>query len=112
MENIPDKITLTFNIDGIPLFKSSATNLWPILCYLIKDCVFPIALFVGKIKPDPLPDFLSKFCVELTLLLENGIIIGGKVHPVSCRAFLCDAPARAHIKNTQNHTGYFACEEY
>jgi len=50
-----DELQLQFNIDGLPLFKSSNTQIWPILC-LIKNSVmkidpFVVGLFGGPTKP-------------------------------------------------------------
>jgi hypothetical protein len=45
-------------MDGMPLFKSSKIELWPIL-FKLKNCTYtrplPIAIFCGIGKPDLLP---------------------------------------------------------
>lgn len=42
-------IELSFNIDGLPLFKSSNTSLWPILGHIknIKTDPFAVGIFCG-----------------------------------------------------------------
>ena len=49
-----DNLELQFNVDGIPLFKSSNLSLWPILC-LVKNVPlktpFVVGMFCGKEKP-------------------------------------------------------------
>lgn len=55
-------IELLLNIDGLPLYKSSNVQFWPILCKLAKPSdydaiigacpVFLVALFCGSKKPD------------------------------------------------------------
>ena len=59
------KLTLQINIDGIPLFRSSQTSLWPILGMIREICgeVIPIALFSGQKKP-PLEPYLHDFVAE------------------------------------------------
>ena len=48
---------LVFNIDGLPLFKSSGTQLWPILAYFNTFDIFIIAIYGGGSKPSPLSEF-------------------------------------------------------
>ena len=53
-ENL-NALELSFNIDGLPLFKSSQESLWPVLCSTanIKPAaVFPVVLTYGKSKPN------------------------------------------------------------
>lgn len=53
VENMPDKISLRFNMDGIPISKSSSTEAWPILVDIeelkyIRPCVVGIYCGAGK----------------------------------------------------------------
>lgn len=71
-------LELQFNIDGLPLFKSSSTALWPILC-LIKQLVtcgpFVVGLYSGAAKPTNVNEFLNEFALEALSLVNNGIRI-------------------------------------
>lgn len=55
------EIILSFNVDGLPLFKSSQQNLWPILCStnFAPKSVFPVALSLGIGKPNDLEFFID-----------------------------------------------------
>lgn len=105
-----DNIDLCFNIDGVPLFKSSNTQIWPILCRFRDFSPFIVALYCGQSKPNNVEEYLSDFILELQQLLQEGIVHSGTTHQVSVRAFICDAPARAFLKCIKNHNSYNACE--
>ena len=78
-------LKLSFNIDGVPLFKSSKKSLWPILCAVtnLKPLiVFPVALTYGGIKPNNL-DFLSDTIKDLNGLIQNGLFFEERCYTVS-----------------------------
>ncbi|KAK0154734.1 hypothetical protein N1851_002949 [Merluccius polli] len=104
---------LQINIDGLPLFKSSGIQVWPILgCLLgfpIKEPVV-IALFCGPQKPKPAEVFLEDFVSELKKL-ESGIDFEGKMIFVKLDSVIRDTPARAFVKNIKSHNGYFGCDK-
>lgn len=56
--NESNKIELLINVDGVPLFKSSRKQLWPILCLVFTQHSyyqpFPVAIFCGNGKPSSL----------------------------------------------------------
>lgn len=68
-----DTVHLNVNIDGLPFFKSSKLQFWPIL--VKQHCV---ALYCGKSKPEPLEDYLKDFLEELKDLKDNGLMYNGK----------------------------------
>jgi len=104
------ELNLTFNIDGVTVFKSSNAQFWPILC-VVKNCKpFIVALFYGSSKPTHLGEYLEDFANEISDLIDTGITIGDVVYSVNIRAFVCYAPARAFLKNIKSHTGYYSCE--
>lgn len=51
-DNLPDTFDLIFNVDGIPLFKNSNIQLWPILGQIqnVKSNPFVVAVFCGISK--------------------------------------------------------------
>lgn len=103
-------IHLTINVDGLPLFKSTSSDLWPILCSINGQKPFVVALFYGTSKPNSVDNFLEDFLKEYERIQQNGVVFADRKFTVTIRAFVCDAPARAFLKCTINHNGYYSCE--
>lgn len=109
---LPDRLTLQVNIDGLPLFKSSGKQFWPILGKMTEfGEVFIIHLFCGEQKPNNVDAFLSDFVVEMQDVLCNGVHISSKHVTVTLSCFICDTPARAFVKKVKGHTGYAGCDK-
>jgi hypothetical protein len=99
------------NIDGLPLYKSSSVQLWPILGKLLNStCPFLIGIFCESGKPTNIDEFLCSFVNESKLLAEEGLTIENRKFLAKVACFICDAPARAFIKQIKSHTGYYSCE--
>lgn len=108
-------ISLNINIDGLPAFKSSKLQLWPILCNvheIPKLRPIVIGIYSGTDKPSDLDSYLRLFVDEMKQLLANGLSINSnekeKKICIKIRAFICDSPARAMIKGKLNFT-MFSC---
>lgn len=112
LQNI-HSLSLQFNIDGLPLYNSSAIEFWPILVRLVGFNVrtpFVAAIFCGEGKPKPLSEYLKIFIEDLSLLLQKGIYINNHHLDVTIGAFCCDAPARSYLKEVMSHNSRFGCE--
>lgn len=99
--NKPIMISVMINIDGLPLFKSSKTEFWPILFNIAEMPKVPamvIGIFCGKAKTTDIDAFLTPFVDELCEMMANGLIINSHKMTVRLRCILCDSPARAYIK--------------
>jgi hypothetical protein len=109
-----DRLELQFSIDGLPLFKSSSTTLWPILC-LVKSNErtdpFVVGMFCGKSKPTNVEEFLAPFVREMQDLLANGIELADTQFAISIHSFIADAPARAMLRNVKGHNSYYGCDK-
>ena len=92
------------------VYKSSGTQLWPILCMVENSTPFIVSIFCGGHKPTSVADFLIDFLNEYRQLSENGFLYEGAKYFVKLKAFVCDVPAREFIKSVKNHNGYFSCE--
>jgi hypothetical protein len=106
------EIEVQFNIDGLPLFKSSKKELWPILCRIRKPGFvepFVVGIFCGEGKPNI--SFLNDFVSELKDLLNHGLELDSMHIPYVVHSFVCDAPARAFVKCIKMHSGYSSCEK-
>ena len=103
-------ISINVNIDGLPLFKSSLVQFWPILCSFYRFEPFIVALFCGSSNPSPVHDYLADFIQELQELCQNGITHDTITYRISVRSFICDAPARSYLKCIKGHSGYDSCE--
>jgi len=102
------------NVDGLPIAKSSGSQLWPIL---VKIRNFPnskpfiIILFHGYEKPGNVNEYLSALVEELLNLYSSGLEWAGQIVNVELFCFLCDAPAKACVTCTKLHSGYFSCSK-
>ena len=113
-----NEIKLQINIDGIPIFKSSNTQLWPILGKIVNaDCIpnanpFVIGIFCGQSKPADIQAYLQDFVEEVKFFETNLLEIPNlKKHiKITILCFVCDAPARAFLKQTKGHNAYYRCE--
>ena len=103
-------LPLKINVDGVPLFKSSTTQFWPILCSFDGFKPLIVALYYGEAKPTSPHEFLEDFLAEYSHLQAHGLHWEELIFRVTIQAFICDAPARAFLKCIKGHTGYFACE--
>ena len=107
-------LKLLFNMDGLPVFKSTNTHLWPILCAFSvngKLCrPFTVGLFYGVEKYKQVHEFLEDFVSELRDCKANGLMCRNRRFDVRDHCFICDAPARAFVKNIKQHNGKQPCE--
>ena len=97
----------------LPLFNSSNVCLWSILGMLKqlpKSKPFPLGIFCGKSKPLSVTEYFHDFVLEMKELETSGISIDGKICslPLVLEAVICDAPARAFIKCSKTHSGFYA----
>lgn len=108
-ENLHECI-LDFNVDGLPIHKSTNLSFWPILCR-VNPCniIFPVAIYCGKTKP-PIEQFFEQFIAELRLILVS-FELNGKIVKIKVRSFCADTPARAYIKGTKGHNSYHGCDK-
>ena len=105
-------IKLQFNIDGLPIHKSSKTQLWPILAMIknldVNSTPFMCALFMAKQKPRV--NFLDYFVQEMKVLLNDGLEYNGNHYAIQIDCFVCDTPARCLVKQTKLYSGYHGCD--
>jgi hypothetical protein len=111
-------ITLTWNTDGVPVFKSSSYSIWPIQCmvnelppHLRSKNILMTGLWFGQTKPH-MNTFLKPFVDECRHLENTGFVhkferIQRKVFPLICSA---DSPARAIVKNCKQYNGKHGCD--
>ena len=95
------------------MFKSSRMQLWPILGQIVDAPdlkPFPIGIFAGENKPEIISDFLRDFIDEIKSLNEIGVNHNKAIVKVKILCFVCDAPARAYLKQIKSHNAYYGCE--
>ncbi|KAL1443531.1 hypothetical protein MTO96_045974 [Rhipicephalus appendiculatus] len=109
-------LTLTFNTDGSPVFKSSTSSTWPIQFLVnelppdcrMKNCLVA-GLWFGR-HPD-MSLFMGKFVEEVNnfghLIWRTACsVMKSTIHAVCC---CVDAPARAAVMTMVQFNGLFGC---
>ncbi|XP_055687362.1 uncharacterized protein LOC129792384 [Lutzomyia longipalpis] len=110
-----EEINLQFHVDGLPISKSSTSQLWPILFRIIEAPEIPpqvISVYCGNAKPEDLNEFLLPFVNDLNEILTNGITINSNILQIHIHSFICDSPARSFIKGCvyfNHHKGCTKC---
>ena len=113
---IPNTLHLHLNVDGVPLFKSSNSSAWPLLCSVenVKSIysIFPLNVCVTKSggKPDNALAYVNVI-TQLNHLIENGLEFQANTFTIKVPAIICDSPARAFCKCTINHNGKCGCDQ-
>ncbi|XP_046408227.1 uncharacterized protein LOC124172778 isoform X2 [Ischnura elegans] len=107
-----DNITVSVNIDGVPLTNSSGSCLWPILgCVDPYNAIFVIGAYHGFEKPHDVNCYLEDFVKEAVDLTSNGIQHNGHYLQFSIEKIICDSPAKAFILKVKSHSGYSSCSK-
>ncbi|CAG9771466.1 unnamed protein product [Ceutorhynchus assimilis] len=106
-------LSLSINIDGLPLSRSSTSQFWPILISIDNENLecpnpFPIGVYHGFKKPESALKYLQEFQIEFKQL-ENGFRFKNIEVKVQISKIICDAPAKSFILCVKGHTGYFSC---
>lgn len=106
-------IVINVNIDGLPLSKSSRSQLWPILIEVYPKLSSPLVAgaFHGQKKPASVLQFLEPFVTEYNKLHHEGFLFLNRRYTVTIRAIICDSPARAFVKAIKYHNGRFGCSK-
>lgn len=113
LNSTPTNILLSINVDGLPLFRSSSYQFWPILGSVsnitASKIPFPIGIYYGKSKPDTPKMFLRYFIDDLKSVMDNGVIYKETTVSVDLSFIICDAPAKSFILGVKGHNAYFGC---
>ena len=110
----PGRLDIQLNIDGLPLFKSTNDQFWPILGLLqhVKgQKPFVIGLFYGKTKPKNVHEYLDSITQEIGDLDTSDLIYDNKAYQVNISSVVCDTPARAYVRQVKGHSGYHGCDK-
>ena len=113
----PNDMSLTWNTDGIPVFKSSNYAIWPLQAfvselppYLRSKNILLLGLWFGK-KP-VMNIFLHPFVEECRKLELHGFTFGNEVlsRKVFSLLLSSDSPARALVRNVKQFNGQYGCD--
>lgn len=105
------ELSVDFNIDGVPISKSSNSSFWLILAQIFgPDAyrkIYVVGVYHGFNKPKSFYDFLQPLINELHFLENYSFnIISVKVN---IRCIIADAPARNSCLGNKAYNGYFGC---
>ncbi|XP_076666308.1 uncharacterized protein LOC143367924 [Andrena cerasifolii] len=107
-------LSVTINVDGLPVRSSTTNSFWPILCVLdqsVNKEPFIVELYYIASKPNDANSYLRPFVDECIDLENNGIIINDKKYAFRLSCITADTPARAFLKCIKSHNSLHACEK-
>ena len=110
-------LQLQINMDGLPVYKSVKSDLWPILGLLFhKGSVFIsepfcIGVYYGPSKPTSAHDYVRQFVEEFNLLHDQGLEVNGVTVRLQFHSAICDCPAKAFAKSIVPFNAYYGCDQ-
>lgn len=119
MNRLEDQITINFNYDGVPVFKSSTFSVHPILFNINelspkqrKHQIFVSSIWFGRKKPQVNAYFVP-FVKECTQLYHNGFnyTFNGVQYNKKCKVLIgvCDSIARCDVRCITQFNGMYGC---
>ncbi|CAM1330195.1 Uncharacterised protein at_DN1048 [Pycnogonum litorale] len=92
---------------------------WPILDRIVelkKSAPFIIGMFFGEQKPKCIDEYLQDFVNEMKGIEWNSLQLKFSekdefIRMLQIECFICDAPARAFVKQVKGHNAYHGCEK-
>ncbi|KAM0727875.1 hypothetical protein ACS0PU_005344 [Formica fusca] len=111
VNKISENIQINVHIDGLPISKSSKSQLYPILVEIFPKVaeLFVVGIYHGYNKPDRCDVFLQEFIKEYSTLQRQGFQYYDRTFKIIIRAIICDSPARSFVTCTKGHNGFFGC---
>jgi len=106
--SVSNDVEVTFSIDGLPISKSPARGIWPILCSAYKK-VFVVGVYYGEGKPPDPNVYLKEFVEEAVSVCEKGIDVSNRHFNVSMKKFIADCPAKSFGLGTVGHNHHHGC---
>uniref|UniRef100_A0A182SQ90 Uncharacterized protein n=1 Tax=Anopheles maculatus TaxID=74869 RepID=A0A182SQ90_9DIPT len=106
--------SLNILINGLPLYKGTRKQYWPILMSIHEMPEVPVLMvgnFYGESKPLNAEQYLRPLVDELNGLMQNGIAIAKKLIEVRVRAFITNSPARAFVRGVTVTNCNQVCEK-
>ncbi|XP_071855403.1 uncharacterized protein [Apostichopus japonicus] len=108
-------LSILWNCDGVPLFKSSKTSIWTIQViinelpkHIRAKHILLCGIWIGNDKPR-MDMFLRPFVEELRKLGTDGIVWKNKHGRVYSAVSSCDAVARCALQNIHQFNGSHGC---
>jgi len=107
-------LKIGINIDGLPISKSSKSQLWPVLISILNfreigNKVIPVGIFHRYQKPESLEQYLNPFIDDILEVIEDGLNVNGSLIKLEISNIMCDSPAKAFILGVKSHNAYFGC---
>ena len=106
------EVELQFNVDGLPLRRSSGSQFWPVMCRLFnvpQKPVFVVGLYHGYDKPKDFNLFMKETVDDVNNTMDTGLTLTKGRFGVVINAFICDAPAKACVLNVNGHSACNSC---
>lgn len=82
-------------------------------CFVELGMLILSLFFLSPLHMVNLNQLICSFCKiqYINSFLQQGLNVNGKGAPVSLRCIICDAPARALVKEIKLYSGYFRCDK-
>ena len=107
------EILIQVHVDGVPIFNSSRSQFWPILCRIINvhnKKPFCVSCYYGTTKSEDYSIYMTPFIDEYNQLALGGLQFESKSYTVKLESFIMDRPARSSLKDIVAHNAYHGCE--